>query len=171
MGNGAMTFEPGRAAVIEQPPDISPGEIQRSDPLTIRYRGEVVETELGDLRDSFVAMADAKARDLEWVAHAGPTWQAEPHELPITPADVWADYSAALELDVVQPFDASWKSVYEIMALAAASGLTISRKTAQVQAQRAVAAGRMERQWQMRETTAGPRRMVVYRVVENGEED
>ena len=88
--------------------------------------------------------------------------------LPITTADIWADYSAALELDAVQPFDASWKSVYEIMALAADCGLTISRKTAQVQAQRAIAAGRMERQWQMRETTAGPRRMVVYRVV-NGE--
>ena len=92
--------------------------------------------------------------------------KAEYH-LDITPADVWADYAKALDMDDLEPYDPSWKSCNELAEIAAQGGVMISPKTVETQAKRAVAAGTMERQWQMRETTGGPRRMAVYRVVKH----
>jgi len=99
-------------------------------------------------------------------------YEREPErQLDITEGDVWADFRAAMQMDSVMPYDPSWKSLQEIADIATENGVSISRKTVEGQAKRAVAEGRMERQWQMRETTAGPRRLTVYRVVKSGEAD
>ena len=90
-------------------------------------------------------------------------------ELDITQADVWADFREALGYDDIQPFDASFKTLKELIEGLAENGLTLGAKAMQQSCDRAVSAGRMERQWQMRPTAIGQRRMGVYRVVRGDE--